>query len=649
MANSEGSGAGMGFPMSGQTTPFAPFEMWMEWFKNNMGDASATPGAGVPWLMSPGISTGEEELPEGAVRNDPLMSAMQKAWEANPVSSVIPIDWIEITRALQTLWMREMSDPVRATQVAADYNRRFVQASMEVWQDAAYRFWGLPRPQEEGEQSEQMEGDKRFSAPEWGQNPYYETLKQLYLLASDYLLQEAEETADGQADTEEQRRLKFHLRQFVEAMAPVNFFLTNPAAIKRAIETGGTSLVDGARNLMSDLEDGSLSMVDSEAFEVGENLATTPGKVVYRNRLMELIQYEPQTEKVHEVPIVFIPPWINKYYIVDLRPENSFVKYMLEQGFQFFMISWKNPDASMADVKFEDYMHEGPLEAVDVALEITGAEKVNPIGYCIGGTLLAMMMAYLAAGDDEERQKLGPPTFMVSLQDFSEVGELSAFIDEPQVEFMEMQMLERGYLGGRNLANVFNLLQPRQLVWSNVINNYLLGQKPPAFDMLYWNSDSTRQPRDAQNWYLRNTYLENNLVKPGKIEFDGRPLDLGKITGDIYAVGAEKDHIVPWRSAWSIGKLTGGNVRFTLAAGGHIAGMMAPPDKAKGYWASEETGKYETPEEWLENAEQHEGTWWEDFISWLEPHSGEQVDPPQVGSDQYPPIEDAPGTYVKER
>src|SRR5919107_36786 len=431
MANSEGSGAGIGFPMAGQTAPFAPFEMWMEWFNNNMGNASATPGAGVPWLMSPGISTGEEELPEGAVKNDPLMSAMQKAWEANPVSSVIPIDWIEITRALQTLWMREMSDPVRATQVAADYNRRFVQASMEVWQDAAYRFWGLPRPQEEGEQSEQMEGDKRFSAPEWGQNPYYETLKQLYLLASDYLLQESEETANGQADTEEQRRLKFHLRQFVEAMAPVNFFLTNPAAIKRAIETGGTSLVDGARNLMSDLEDGSLS-------------------------------------------------------IVDLRPENSFVKYMLEQGFQFFMISWKNPDASMADVKFEDYMHEGPLEAVDVALEITGAEKVNPIGYCIGGTLLAMMMAYLAAGDDEERQKLGPPTFMISLQDFSEVGELSAFIDEPQVEFMEMQMLERGYLGGRNLANVFNLLQPRQLVWSYVINNYLLGQKPPAFDMLYW-------------------------------------------------------------------------------------------------------------------------------------------------------------------
>src|SRR5215203_293462 len=540
MANSEGSGAGMGFPMSGQTTPFAPFEMWMEWFKNNMGDASATPGAGVPWLMSPGISTGEEELPEGAVRNDPLMSAMQKAWEANPVSSVIPIDWIEITRALQTLWMREMSDPVRATQVAADYNRRFVQASMEVWQDAAYRFWGLPRPQEEGEQSEQMEGDKRFSAPEWGQNPYYETLKQLYLLASDYLLQEAEETANGQADTEEQRRLKFHLRQFVEAMAPVNFFLTNPAAIKRAIETGGTSLVDGARNLASDLEDGSLSMVDSEAFEVGENLATTPGKVVYRNRLMELIQYEPQTEKVYEIPIVFIPPWINKYYIVDLRPENSFIRYLVEQGFQVFMISWKSADASYADTKFEDYMKLGPLEAADVARQITGADQVNPIGYCIGGTLLGITLAYLAADEgDEKREAFGAPIFLTAMLDFSEVGDQSVFIDEPRVEFMEMVMKELGYLPDQHLKNMFNLLQPTQLIWTNIVTNYLMGQKPPAFDMLYWNSDGTRQPRDAHSWYIRNTYVENNLVEPGKVEFGGRPIDLGKISGDTYAVGTQ--------------------------------------------------------------------------------------------------------------
>ncbi len=645
MTDSGGSGGETGVPNSSGSAAFAPFEAWSEWLRNNMGAMSASPG-----------SNGKEEaeaVSEGATASDPLMFAMGELSDANPMSNIIPINWMEISQALQTLHKRQMSDPQRTMQVATEYNQRLFETTMKVWSDTASRFSGLPSQEEEEEEGkpdkeEKGKPDNRFSDPEWDQNPYYKMLKETYLLTSEYILKEAEETDDGQ-DTEEQRRLKFHLKQFVEAMAPVNFFLTNPAAIKRAIETGGMSLADGARNLASDLEEGRLSMVDAEAFEVGENLATTPGKVVYRNRLMELIQYEPQTEQVYETPILFIPPWINKYYIVDLSPENSFVKYMLEQGFQFFMISWKNPDASMADVKFEDYMLEGPLEAVDVALEITGADRVNPIGYCIGGTLLAMMMAYLAAGDDEERQKLGPPTFMVSLQDFSEVGELSAFIDEPQVEFMEMQMLERGYLGGRNLANAFNLLQPRQLIWSNVINNYLLGQKPPAFDMLYWNSDSTRQPRDAQNWYIRNTYLENNLVKPGKIEFNGRPLDLGKITGDIYAVGAKKDHIVPWRSAWSIGRLTGGNTRFVLAAGGHIAGMMAPPDKAKGYWASEETGKYETPDEWLENAEEHEGTWWEDFISWLEPRSGEQVDLPQVGSDQYPPIEDAPGTYVKEQ
>jgi len=646
MVDSGGKSGEKGASNQGAMMPLAPFEMWSEWLTKNLGDMSAMPGASVPWMMTPGISTGAEakSLPQGTMANDPLMSAMQKLSDSNPLSSVIPIDWVEIGRALQTLWMREMSDPARAMQVATDYNRRFFEASMEVWSDAAARFWGLPKQEE---RKETMEGDKRFSGPEWDQNPYYETLKQSYLLASDYLLEESKRT-NGH-DTDEEQKLKFHLNQFVEAMAPVNFLLTNPAALKRVFETGGMSLVEGSRNLIADLEDGSLSMVDSEAFEVGENLATTPGKVVYRNRLMELIQYTPQTEKVQEVPILFIPPWINKYYIVDLSPKNSFVKHMLEQGFQFFMVSWKNPDESMADVKFEDYMLEGPMAAVDVMLDITGADRISPVGYCIGGTLLAMMMAYLAAGDDEERKKLGQPTFMVSLQDFSEVGEIAALIDEPQVEAMEMQMLEQGYLGGRTLYNTFNLLQPRQLIWANVINNYLMGKKPPAFDMLYWNADSTRQARDAQAWYTRNTYLENNLVKPGEIEFNGRPLDLGTITGDIYAVAAKTDHIVPWRSAWSIGKLTGGNVRFTLAAGGHIAGMMAPPDKAKGYWTSEETGAYETPEEWLEHAEQHEGTWWEDFISWLKPHSGEQVDPPQLGSEKYPPLEDAPGTYVREK
>jgi poly[(R)-3-hydroxyalkanoate] polymerase subunit PhaC len=440
----------------------------------------------------------------------------------------------------------------------------------------------------------------------------------------------------------------FHLKQFAEAMAPVNFFLTNPAAIKRAIETGGTSLADGARNLASDLEEGRLSMVDSDAFEVGENLATTPGKVVYRNELIELIQYEPKTERVHEVPLLFLPPWINKYYILDLSEKNSLVKYLVEQGFQVFMISWKNPDSSMDETKFEDYMTLGPLKAVDVVREITGSEKVNPVGYCIGGTLLVMTLAWLAAGDDAERRKFGAPTFMVSLQDFSEVGDTEVFMDEPQVEAMEMQMLERGYLDERQMANMFNLLRSSELIWAHVINNYLLGQKPPALDMLYWNSDGTRMARDAHTFYIRNTYLENNLMKPGKVELMGRPIDLGRITGDVYAVGAEKDHIVPWKSAWEISKLPNANTtHFTLAASGHIAGMISPPEKGKGYWSGED-GQYESAEEWRENAKEHEGSWWEDWRGWLEQRCGEQTDAPQVGSDQYPPIEDAPGSYVRE-
>jgi poly[(R)-3-hydroxyalkanoate] polymerase subunit PhaC len=655
MTDSGNSGGSSSPDVPGMQAASAPFEAWSKWFTSNMGDMWATPGASVPWLASPGISTGEEArampMPQGAMAGDPLLSAVEKLWDANPLNNVMPINWFEITRALQTLWAREMSDPARAVQRTMDYNQRLLEATTQVWTDAMNRFFGFEQQEEEGEQGALAEGDSRFSAQEWESNPFYQTLMQNYLIASEYLENEAKETADGKEGTEEQRRLNFYLRQFIEAMAPVNFLLTNPDATRRALETGGMSLVDGARNLLRDLEDGRLSMSDAEAFEVGENIATTPGKVVYRNELLELIQYEPKTEQVYETPILFIPPWINKYYIVDLSPDRSFVSYMLEQGYQLFMISWKNPDASMADTKFEDYITKGPLEANDVVRQITGADRVNPIGYCIGGVLLSMLLPYLeAGGDEEEKQKFGDPTFMVSLQDYSEVGETSVFMDDPQVEFMEMQMKERGYLDGRRMYNMFNLLQSRQLIWTNIVNNYLLGQDPPPVDMLYWNSDSTRQPREAHSFYIRNTYLENNLVEPGKVEIGGRPIDLGRITSDVYAVGAEHDHIVPWKSAWQISKLVGGNTHFTLASGGHIAGMMNPPGKEKGkYWTSDNAGQYENADEWFENAEEHEDTsWWEDFVAWLGQRSGEMVDPPRVGSDEYPPIENAPGTYVKE-
>jgi len=636
-----------GFPDPGSAS-FEPFfRMWSEWLSNNMGSMTTVPGASLPWLTQPGITTGEESkpLPQGAMANDPLLSALNAMQDANPLRNIIPLDWVEITRALQTLWMREMSDPQRAVQVATQYNQRLFETTMNVWTDAASRFWGL---QEREEEEEEDSSDPRFSAPEWESNPFYAMLKESYSLASEYLLNEAQET-DGQGKTDEQHRLEFHLRQFVEAMAPVNFLLTNPEVFKRAFETGGASLVQGARNLLTDIEDGSLSMVDAEAFEVGENLATTPGKVVYRNELMELIQYEPQTEQVYETPILFIPPWINKYYILDLQPKNSFVKYLVDQGHTVFMISWKNPDASMEDTKFEDYMTKGPLAAAEAIRDITGSETVNPVGYCVGGTLLAVALAWLAEGGDEN--PFGPPTFMVALHDFSEVGETEVFIDEPQIEFMEQQMLERGYLDNRKMANMFNLLRSNDLIWSNVVNNYLLGQKPPAFDLLYWNSDGTRMARDAHSFYLRNTYLENNLVKPGKVKVKDRPIDLSKIGGEIYAVGAERDHIVPWYSAWKISQLTSGTVRFVLANSGHIAGMINPPSKGKGkHWVNEggDAGEARTAEEWRKNTTEHGGSWWEDWKNWLEPRSGEKVASPSVGSDRYPPIEDAPGTYVKE-
>src|ERR671929_434471 len=613
-------------------TPMAPFDLWTQWLRSTLGEVTAAPGASVPWLMSPGVSTGgeAEPLPEGAIRRDPLLSTVEKLWDANPLQNVLPINWAEIAGALQTLWAREMSDPARAAQRALEYNRRLFETALEIWGEATARFWGLPQQEKE----EEGKPDKRFSEPEWESNPYYQTLKESYLLASEYLLTEAEET-DGH-DTEEERRLKFHLKQFVDAMAPVNFLLTNPAALRRIAETGGVSLAEGARNLLADIREGRLSMTDTTAFDLGENIAVTPGKVVYRNELIELIQYEPKTERVYQTPILFIPPWINKYYILDLRPKNSMVNYLLEQGFQVFMISWKNPDASMEETRFEDYMTKGPLAAAEVVRDITGSEKVDPIGYCVGGTLLAITLPWLAAGDDEN--PFGPPTFMVALHDFSEVGDTEVFIDEPQIEFMEQQMLERGYLDNRKMANMFNLLRSNDLIWSNVVNNYLLGQKPPAFDLLYWNSDGTRMARDAHSFYLRNTYLENNLIKPGKVEIKGRPIDLGRIEGDIYAVGAERDHIVPWASAWKISQLANGTTRFTLANSGHIAGMINPPSKGKGrYWATENGGAFDTPAEWRENAREHEGSWWEDWSKWLDAHSGEKVSPPELGSVNYPP------------
>ncbi len=553
---------------------------------------------------------------------DPILLASEEALNANPLHDVIPIDWAGISRALRTVWLHQLSRPETAISAAAELNLKLFQSTFDIWTEAARRWCGMAPSGAGGEPA--SGADKRFTAPEWHHNPAYRTLKEFYLLASAWLLHQP--AGFGAMTAAERQRLNFHLRQFVDAVCPTLVPLLNPVAMRRALETGGASLADGLRNLIHDIDEGRLSMVDAEAFAPGRNLALSPGKVVYRNKLIELIQYEPKTAKVHEVPLLIFPPWINKFYIMDLQPRNSMVRYLVEKGFTVFMASWKNPDASMEETTIEDYVECGPMAASDVVREITGSPTVNVMGYCIGGTLLAMTLALLAARGD---QRFNAATFMVSLQDFTKVGDTALFLGEGAIDFIEEQMLERGYLDSRQMADMFNLLRSNDLIWSNVVNNYILGQKPPAFDLLYWNNDGTRMARAAHSWYLRNTYIENNLIRPGKIHLMGEALDLRRITLDAYAVGAEKDHIVPWESAWRLTQLTGGIVRFILASSGHIAGIINPPgSKNAVYWTSEERpDAAKTPQEWRARAERSDGSWWGDWSAWLAARAGAMSQP----------------------
>jgi polyhydroxyalkanoate synthase subunit PhaC len=584
------------------------------------------------------MKSGTEQLTEHFA-HDPLLKSIEQMWNANPLHDVIPLDWAGIAWALRTVWLRSLNRP-DVLPALAGLNVSVWRSTLDIWTEAGRRWWGQagldPGKAAKG-------GDKRFAAPEWHDNPVYRTLKEVYLLASDWLLKHGE-AAD--MDDAERRRLNFHLRQFVDSMSPALCIASNPVALRRAFETGGTSLVDGMRNLMNDLREGRLTMVDASAFAPGRNLALTPGKVVHRNKLIELIQYEPQTPSVHKTPLLILPPWINKYYIMDMQPKNSMVAFLVKQGFTVFMVSWKNPDASMEDTAIEDYVDLGPLQASNVVREITDSETVNVMGYCIGGTLLSMTLALLAAKDD---RRFGSVTFMVSLQDFSRVGDTAVFMDDSSVDFVEQQMMERGYLDSREMANMFNLMRSNDLIWSNVVNNYLLGQKPPAFDLLYWNSDGTRMARAAHSWYLRNTYVENNLIVPSKIELLGEKLDLGSIRHDIYAVGAEKDHIVPWQAAWRVTQLVGGNVSFVLASSGHIAGIINPPGGKGTYWKVEPPGRSDSAEAWRENATKHDGSWWMDWSTWLSERSDGLGAPPGMGSATHLPLESAPGSYVLEK
>lgn len=487
--------------------------------------------------------------------------------------------------------------------------------------------------------------DRRFADECWDENVAFDYIKQFYLLGSKYILSLENEYIDKKYAKE----VEFYTRQYVDALSPTNFAATNPTVIKETIDSKGKNIINGLNAFIEDLERGKgkmlmTKMTDYSSFEVGENIATTPGKIIYQNELIQLIQYNATTDTVYEVPLLIVPPWINKFYILDLREENSFIKWAVAQGHTVFVISWKNPDASYADTKFEDYMLKGVLAAIDQVKKETESKTVNTIGYCIGGTLLAATNAYLAS---KRRKPIKSATYFTTLVDFQEPGDLGVFIDEAKLDALDANMEKEGYLDGSSMATAFNMLRANDLIWPFFINNYLLGKEPMAFDLLYWNSDSTRIPVTTHSYYLRKCYLHNLLREPGGIELDDTPIDLTKIKVPTYFVSAREDHIAPWKSTYEGARLMSGPTRFVLGGSGHIAGIINPPIKNKyNYWTNDEIEV--DADDWFDNAKNHEGSWWPDWQKWIQTKSGKKVTARKPGA-KLKTIEDAPGSYVKER
>lgn len=515
---------------------------------------------------------------------------------------------------------------------------------LELMTNSYARMWGQSA-------ADVLPADRRFRNDAWSGNPGFEVMKQAYLITAQWMADVADSLEA--VDPNLHKRAKFWTQQVADSMSPTNFPATNPEVLEEIVRTGGTNLVHGMQNFLSDLQSGKVRMVPEGSFEVGKDLALTPGKVVYRNPLIELVQYTPTTDQVRAVPILVIPPWINKYYVMDMRPENSMYKYLVDSGYTVFTISWKNPDGTVLDLEWADYMELGPLDALRVVKAITGAEGVNTVGYCLGGIAQEVSLAYMAAlGEGSEvladLPVVNTATYFASHQDFTDVGEVDVFLSEPEVQFLELLMeASGGYLDGRNMAATFSMLRANDLLWHFVVHNYLLGKEPPAFDLLYWNSDGTRVPGKVHSFLLREFFLANKLREPDGIEVRGVGIDTKKITVPTYAVCGSTDHIVPWRGAFQIRQMLGGPVRFVLGESGHIAGIINHPAKNKrGYWTNDSDTA--DPDEWLEGATQHKGSWWVDWVPWLDEQSGDLIEPPAMGSDEYPPIMDAPGAYVLE-
>lgn len=489
--------------------------------------------------------------------------------------------------------------------------------------------------------------DRRFKSSIWDDNPVYSFVKQAYLLTGHHMQSAIGGISDIDAHT--MRKAQFYLRQYIDALAPTNFAAINPAVLEATRKSGGQNLLIGLNRLLEDLERGGghflPRMTDLAAFKIGETIAVTPGKVVFQNDLIQLIQYEPASETVHQRPLLIVPPWINKYYVLDLRPANSFIRWAVALGHTVFVISWVNPDRALAETTFADYMLKGPLAALDAIAMATDETRVNLIGYCIGGTLSACTLAYMAARNDD---RIVSATFLTTMLDFSDVGEVSVFIDEEQLELLDEHMQREGFLEGRHMAEAFHYLRDKELIWSSSINNYLLGREPPAFDILYWNSDWTRLPAAMHSFYLRNMYHRNLLRQPDGIVLNGVPIDLSKVKVPAYFLSAHEDHIAPWRSTFAGARLFAGPTRFVLGRAGHIAAVVNPPDAIKyGYW----TGDFvdDDPDTWLSAAREHSGSWWSDWARWIAEHTGSRVLCRRPGDGRLVAIEDAPGAYVRVR
>ena len=571
-----------------------------------------------------------------AIQSQRLVTEFMKAQAKNP-SSGGSRDPLNLGQTFVDFLSQAVRDP-----------GHFVEANFKLWHDYL-NLWQHTARRLLGEDAqpviEPAAGDKRFKDKDWSEQQVFDFIKQSYLLSARWL-QSTMSDVKG-LDEHTRKRVDFYTKQFADALSPSNFLLTNPEVLRTTFESNGQNLVKGLDNLLRDLERGkgqlAITQTDMEFFEVGRNLALTPGKVVFQNDLLQLIQYEPTTEKQYRRPLVIFPPWINKYYILDLGEKNSFVKWATARGYTVFVASWVNPDSRLAQKTFEDYMHEGIFGALDAIEKATGEKEVNAIGYCIGGTLLSATLAYMAAKGDN---RIKSATFFAAQADFSEAGDLKVFVDDAQLASMEGQMkASGGYLDGSKMATTFNMLRSNDLIWSFVVNNYLLGKDPMRFDLLYWNADATRMPIQMHLFYLRECYRDNNLAK-GKMVLGGEKLNLSKVKIPVYLQSAKDDHIAPYRSVYKSTKLFKGPITFMMAGSGHIAGVINHPDAKKyQYWTNDQLP--DTAEEWMNGATETPGSWWPHWDKWLSKQSGEMVEARVPGDRKLKVIENAPGAYAQ--